>query len=135
MLIFASAFLEILFILNSMFGTKIYYAFGFLALAFIITATTAATVTILFAYFHLCAEDYRWHWRAFMTGGSGAIWFFGYGLFFWATRLELPGFANKMLFLGYLSILSVLFFTLFGAVGFLATYASLRKIYSAIRVD
>ncbi|CDU25704.1 related to endosomal protein EMP70 precursor [Sporisorium scitamineum] len=135
MLIFASAFLEILFILNSMFGTKIYYAFGFLALAFIITATTAATVTILFAYFHLCAEDYRWHWRAFMTGGSGAIWFFAYGLFFWATRLELPGFANKVLFLGYLSILSLLFFTLFGAVGFLATYASLRKIYSAIRVD
>ncbi|SJX62239.1 related to endosomal protein EMP70 precursor [Sporisorium reilianum f. sp. reilianum] len=135
MLIFASAFLEILFILNSMFGTKIYYAFGFLALAFIITATTAATVTILFAYFHLCSEDYRWHWRAFMTGGSGAIWFFAYGLFFWATRLELPGFANKVLFLGYLSILSLLFFTLFGAVGFLATYASLRKIYSAIRVD
>ncbi|SPO26246.1 related to endosomal protein EMP70 precursor [Ustilago trichophora] len=91
MLIFASAFLEILFILNSMFGTKIYYAFGFLALAFLITATTAATVTILFAYFHLCAEDYRWHWRAFLTGGSGAIWFFAYGLFFWATRLELPG--------------------------------------------
>ncbi|SNX84730.1 related to endosomal protein EMP70 precursor [Melanopsichium pennsylvanicum] len=135
MLIFASAFLEILFILNSMFGTKIYYAFGFLALAFIITATTAATVTILFAYFHLCAEDYRWQWRAFMTGGSGAIWFVAYGLFFWATRLELPGLANKMLFLGYLSILSLLFFTLFGAIGFLATYAALRKIYSAIRVD
>ncbi|EST08484.1 Nonaspanin (TM9SF) [Kalmanozyma brasiliensis GHG001] len=135
MLIFASAFLEVLFILNSMFGTKFYVAFGFLAFAFIITAITAATVTILFAYFHLCAEDYRWHWRAFMTGGSGAVWFFAYGLFFWATRLELPGLANKVLFLGYLAILSLLFFTLFGAVGFLATYASLRKIYSAIRVD
>ncbi|PWZ02133.1 hypothetical protein BCV70DRAFT_171775 [Testicularia cyperi] len=135
MLTFASAFLEILFILNSMFGTKIYYAFGFLALAFITTAVTAATVTILFAYFHLCAEDYRWHWRAFMTGGAGAVWFFAYGLFFWASRLELPGTANKVLFLGYLSILSILFFALFGAIGFIATYASLRRIYSAIRVD
>ena len=114
LLTFASGFLEIFFILSSMFGTKVYYAFGFLALAFIITGVTTATVTILFAYFHLCAEDYRWHWRAFVTGGAGAFWLFAYGLFFWATRLELGGTANKVLFLGYLSILSLLFFVLFG---------------------
>ncbi|KAN0064704.1 Transmembrane 9 superfamily member 2 [Thecaphora frezii] len=113
MLTFASGFLEIFFILSSMFGTKVYYAFGFLALAFIITGVTTATVTILFTYFHLCAEDYRWHWRSFTTGGAGGFWLLAYGLFFWSSRLELPGTANKVLFLGYLSILSLLFFVLF----------------------
>ncbi|PWN53773.1 hypothetical protein IE53DRAFT_383711 [Violaceomyces palustris] len=135
MLSFASGFLEIFFILNSMFGTKVYYAFGFLALTFVVTALTTSTVTILFCYFHLCAEDYRWHWRAFSTGGAGAFWLFAYGLFFWATRLELPGTSNKVLFLGYLSLLSLLYFVLFGAIGFLSCYAALRRIYGHIRVD
>ncbi len=35
---FATAFLECFFMLNSLFGTKVYYAFGFLALTFIVTS-------------------------------------------------------------------------------------------------
>lgn len=135
---FGAGFLELFFLLNSLFGTKVYYAFGFLALTFVVTSLTTATVTILMCYFHLCAEEYRWHWRAFITGGGSAFWLFAYGvscfahhvwraliflrsparpltryrssslpltvsqLFYWATRLSLPGFANKALYLGYL---------------------------------
>jgi hypothetical protein len=32
----------------------------------VVTLTTG-TVTILFTYFILCAEEYRWHWRAFLV--------------------------------------------------------------------
>jgi hypothetical protein len=36
-------------------------------------------------------------------------------LFYWATRLSLPGLSTKILFLGYLSLLTLLNFLLFGA--------------------
>lgn len=45
-----------------------------------------------------------------MTGGGSAIWLFAYGLFYWATRLHLEGFVNKVLYLGT-SFLSLLLIT------------------------
>lgn len=120
------------------------------------TALTTATVTILYVYFALCAEDYRWHWRAFMTGGGSSFWLFAYGvspppcllshsesfadtpltqLFYWATRLELPGLSNKILFLGYLSLLTLVNFVLFGTIGWGASWMAVRRMYTAVRVD
>ncbi|KDN43412.1 hypothetical protein K437DRAFT_257475 [Tilletiaria anomala UBC 951] len=132
---FATAFLESFFMLNSLFGTKIYYAFGFLALTFVITSLTTATVSVLFCYFTLSSEDYRWHWRSFTVGGGSAFWLFAYGIFFWSARMELPGLANKVLFVGYLFLLSLVDFLLFGAIGYFACYSYIRRIYGSIRID
>ncbi len=68
-----AAFVELYFVLSSLFASRAYYAFGFLALTAALVALTTATVTILFTYFILCREDYRWHWRAFLTGGGSAF--------------------------------------------------------------
>lgn len=54
-----AAFIELYFVLSSLFASRAYYAFGFLALTAAVVALTTATVTILFTYFILCAEDYR----------------------------------------------------------------------------
>ncbi len=54
-----AAFVELYFVLSSLFASRAYYAFGFLALTAGVVALTTATVTILFTYFVLCAEDYR----------------------------------------------------------------------------
>lgn len=132
---FGAAFLELHFILNSLFGTRVYYAFGFLAGTFLVTALTTATVSVLFTYFQLCAEEWRWHWRAFHVGGGSALWLFLYGLFYWGTRLSLPGLANKVLYLSYLGILCLLDFVLFGAVGYVASYVAISRMYKRVRID
>lgn len=54
-----AAFVELYFVLSSLFASRAYYAFGFLALTAGVVGLTAATVTILFTYFILCAEEYR----------------------------------------------------------------------------
>jgi transmembrane 9 superfamily protein 2/4 len=54
-----AAFVEMYFVLSSLFASRAYYAFGFLALTAGVVALTTATVTILFTYFILCAEEYR----------------------------------------------------------------------------
>lgn len=46
-------------VLQSLVGSKAYYAFGFLTLTTAVVSLTTATVTVLMCYFHLCAEEYR----------------------------------------------------------------------------
>lgn len=132
---FGAAWLELFFIINSLFGNRVYYAFGFLSLTFVVTLLTTATVSILNCYLHLCAEEYRWQWRAFISGGASAFWLFAYGVFFCVMRLNLPDLSSKFLYIGYLLIISTLDFLLFGFVGFAACYVCVQRMYRHIRVD
>ncbi|XAO25435.1 hypothetical protein I312_104258 [Cryptococcus bacillisporus CA1280] len=132
---FGAAFVELYFVLSSLFGNRAYYAFGFLFLTFVIVALTTATVTVLFVYFLLCAEEYRWHWRAFLIGGGSAFWLFAYGVWYWASRLYLNGFTSVVLYFGYLFLVSLLDFLIGGSIGYVATYFMLTRLYTSIRVD
>ncbi|KAH7926733.1 hypothetical protein BV22DRAFT_1155384 [Leucogyrophana mollusca] len=132
---FGAAFVELYFVMSSLFASRAYYAFGFLALTAGVVSLTTGTVTILFTYFNLCAEEYRWHWRAFLTGGGSAIWVLAYGLFYWASRLSLDSLSSVALYLGYLFLLVLMDFLVTGTIGFLASYWAVRRLYSAIRVD
>ncbi|KZP34674.1 hypothetical protein FIBSPDRAFT_1035660 [Athelia psychrophila] len=132
---FGAAFVELYFVMSSLFASRAYYAFGFLALTAGVVGLTTATVTILFTYFVLCAEEYRWHWRAFLTGGGSAFWLLAYGIFYWASRLSLDSMSSVMLYLGYLFLLALLDFLVTGTIGFLASYWAVRRLYSSIRID
>ncbi|KAG8714449.1 hypothetical protein FRC08_011913 [Ceratobasidium sp. 394] len=132
---FGAAFVELYFVLSSLFASRAYYAFGFIALTAGVVLLTTATVTILFTYFILCAEEYRWHWRAFLIGGGSAFWVLAYGVFYWLTRLSLDSFASVVLYAGYLFLIALFDFLITGSIGFLATYWSMRRLYSAIRID
>ncbi|KAI0743516.1 Nonaspanin [Daedaleopsis nitida] len=132
---FGAAFIELFFVLSSLFASRAYYAFGFLALTAAVVALTTATVTILFTYFILCAEDYRWHWRAFLTGGGSAFWLLAYGIMYFAFRLSLDSVTSVVLYMGYLLLLVLFDFLITGTIGFLAAYWAVRRLYSAIRVD
>ncbi|CAH7686254.1 hypothetical protein BY996DRAFT_6827124 [Phakopsora pachyrhizi] len=131
---FGAGFIECYFLLSSLFGSKVYYAAGFLFLTFGVVGLTTATVTVLMCYFHLCQEDYRWHERAFVTGGASAFWLVAYGLIY-ATRLSLDGFTSIALYVGYLTLIALLDFLMTGAIGYIATLFFVRKIYSRIRID
>jgi Endomembrane protein 70 len=57
---FGAVFIELFFILTSMWLHQFYYLFGFLCLVFIILIITCAEITIVLCYFQLCSEDYHW---------------------------------------------------------------------------
>uniref|UniRef100_A0A674NRA8 Transmembrane 9 superfamily member n=1 Tax=Takifugu rubripes TaxID=31033 RepID=A0A674NRA8_TAKRU len=67
---FGCIFIQLFFILNSIWSHQMYYMFGFLFLVFIILVITCSEATILLCYFHLCAEDYHWWWRSFLTSAT-----------------------------------------------------------------
>ena len=111
---FGAIFVELYFIMSSIWFSKVYYMFGFLFVCYGLMIITCAAVTILMVYFLLCSENYHWHWRAFMTAGASAIYVFINALLYWITKLQLGGFVGGVLYVGYSLLISFLFFILTG---------------------
>lgn len=132
---FGCIFIQLFFILNSIWSHQFYYMFGFLTMVFLILVITCLETTILLCYFHLCAEDYRWWWRSFLTSGFTAVYFFLYSVHYYTTKLEIQGAASTFLYFGYTLIMTFVFFLFTGTVGFLGCFYFIRKIYSIIKVD
>merc|ERR1712109_330998 len=102
---FGCIFIQLFFVLNSIWSSQIYHMYGFLFLVFIILIITCSETTILLCYFHLCAE------------------------------LDIVGSASTFLYFGYTSVMVFCFFLLTGTIGFLACFWFVRKIYSVVKVD
>ena len=132
---FGAVFIELFFILSSIWLHQFYYVFGFLLLVFIILVITCAEITIVMCYFQLCAEDYHWWWRSFLTSGSSAGYMFAYSVFYFFTKLEITKFVSALLYFGYMSIAALVFFVSTGTIGFYACLWFVNKIYGSIKVD
>jgi len=132
---FGCIFIQLFFILNSIWSSQMYYMFGLLFLVFIILVITCSETTILLCYFHLCAEDYHWWWRSFLTSGFTAVYLFVYCVHYFLTKLNIEGATSTFLYFGYTLIMVFLFFLLTGTIGFFACFWFVRKIYSVVKVD
>ena len=66
---FGCIFIQLFFVLNSIWSSQIYYMYGFLFLVFIILIITCSETTILLCYFHLCAEV-NMKWRVIVFGAT-----------------------------------------------------------------
>lgn len=131
---FGAIFVELFFILTSLWLSQYYYVFGFLMLAFFILVITCAEIAIVLTYFQLCAEDYRWWWRSLNIPGASGIYVFFYSLFYLATRLDMQG-VSVLLYIGYMFLVSVFFALVTGICGHYATFMFVKKIYAAVKVD
>uniref|UniRef100_A0A8C7FA64 Transmembrane 9 superfamily member n=1 Tax=Oncorhynchus kisutch TaxID=8019 RepID=A0A8C7FA64_ONCKI len=132
---FGCIFIQLFFILNSIWSHQMYYMFGFLFLVFIILLITCSEATILLCYFHLCAEDYHWWWRSFLTSGFTAVYLFVYAVHYFFSKLQIVGAASTILYFGYTSIMVLIFFLFTGTIGFFACFWFVNKIYSVVKVD
>ncbi len=111
---FCAIFVELYFIMTSLWTSKIYYMFGFLFICYALMVLTSACTTILLVYFLLCAEDYRWQWRAFLGAGMTGGYVFLNALGFWVTRVSFGGLTGAVLYVGYSALISFLVSVLTG---------------------
>ncbi|CDS12671.1 hypothetical protein LRAMOSA04857 [Lichtheimia ramosa] len=132
---FGAIFIELYFIMNSIWFHRIYYGIGFLFLVYGVLLLTCSQVTILMCYFHLCNEDYHWSWRAFLTAGACGFYVFLYSILYYFTKLQIQSFVSMVLYFGYSAIISMLMTVLTGAVGYISCLFFLRKIFGSIKVD
>mmetsp|Transcript_21228 Transcript_21228/g.36243 ORF Transcript_21228/g.36243 Transcript_21228/m.36243 type:complete len:650 (+) Transcript_21228:137-2086(+) len=132
---FAAAYVELFFIMTSLWMDQFYYVFGFTLGVYVILLITVAEVTVLLCYYQLCAENHRWWWFTFLASGSIAGYTFVYSAF-WFKSLE----ASRMLityllYFGYMFLISSALFLVTGSMGALVSLWFVRKIFSTIKVD
>jgi transmembrane 9 superfamily member 2/4 len=133
---FGAVFIEIYFVMSSIWLQKFYYLFGFLFLVFVILLLTCSEITIVMIYFQLCSSDFRWWWRSFLTAGSSSFYLFLYSGFYFFTKLR--AFSHifmSIVYFSYMFIISYFFFMLTGTIGFFATFWFVRYIYASIKTE
>jgi transmembrane 9 superfamily protein 2/4 len=131
---FGACFVELYFILASVWMDYYYYVFGFLLLVFVILILTCAEITLLFNYFQLCNEDYHWWWRSFGTAGSIAIYVFLYS-FVYFQQLEANSFSTYVLYFGYMGLASLGLFLMTGFIGVSSSLWFNKTIFGSLKVD
>jgi transmembrane 9 superfamily protein 2/4 len=132
---FAAAYVELFFIMTSLWMDQYYYVFGFTLIVYLILIITCAEVTVLLVYYQLCAENHRWWWFAFFAPGSTALYTFLYSMV-WFKSLE----ASRMLmtyllYFGYMALICSAMLLVTGTVGALTSLWFVRKIFGTIKVD
>jgi transmembrane 9 superfamily protein 2/4 len=132
---FGSVCIELAFIMSALWLHQIYYIMGFLLAVLGILAATCAQVSIVLCYLQLCAEDHRWWWKSFWNCAMAGVYLFLYSLWFLSSRLVLVGVLPVVVYLTYMSMISICFGVFCGSVGFLSSFWFTRTIYGAVKVD
>jgi len=132
---FGSVCIELFFIMSALWLHQIYYVMGFLLAVVLILAATCAEVAVVMTYLQLCVEDHRWWWKSYWNCAAAGFYLFLYSLWFLVSRLDLVGFLPVMVYLTYMSMISVCFGLFCGSVGVMTSFWFNTKIYGALKVD
>jgi len=132
---FGAVFVELFFIVSSIWLHRFYYMFGFLALVVLILVITCAEISVVMTYFQLCNEDYHWWWRSFLVSACSALYVMLYGVYYYFSHVHSSWFVSGLIFFGYMGLGSFLFAVFAGVCGFVPTLWFVRKIYGAVKID
>eukprot|EP00658_Telonema_sp_P-2_P003215 TRINITY_DN11180_c0_g1_i5.p1 TRINITY_DN11180_c0_g1~~TRINITY_DN11180_c0_g1_i5.p1 ORF type:complete len:638 (-),score=169.64 TRINITY_DN11180_c0_g1_i5:160-2073(-) len=135
MLPFGAIYVEINFVLSSIWLRHYYYVFGFMLLVFMILAVTCSEMCIVLCYVNLCRGDYEWWWRSFLTSGSCALYVFIHSIFYYNTQLNITKTLSMFLYFGYSGVMAFVVFILTGTIGYQATLVFIRQIFAAVKLD
>lgn len=133
---FGTLFIELFFILTSIWLGRFYYVFGFLLIVFLLLVIVCCEVSVVLTYLHLCVEDWRWWWKAFFSSGSVAVYVFLYSINYLIFDLKsLSGTVSAMLYLGYCFIMALAIMLSTGTIGFLMSFYFVNYLFSSIKID
>ncbi|KAM7269902.1 hypothetical protein ACFE04_029116 [Oxalis oulophora] len=133
---FGTLFIELFFILSSIWLGRFYYVFGFLLIVLLLLVIVCAEVSLVLTYMHLCVEDWRWWWKSFFASGSVALYVFLYSINYLIMDLQsLSGPVSAMVYLGYSLIMAVAIMLSTGSIGFLMSFYFVHYLFSSVKID
>jgi len=131
---FGALFLELRFILASLWQGMVYYVFGFLAIVFTLWALCAALTTVVVIYYRLCAENYNWWWVSFFIPSGCGVPLAVYSAYYF-LRLGITTVPATVVYFCYMGLATLAYIFGAGAIGFFSAHVFIRKIYAAIKLD
>lgn len=133
---FGTLFIELFFILSSIWLGRFYYVFGFLLVVLLLLVVVCAEVSVVLTYMHLCVEDWQWWWKAFYASGSVALYVFLYSINYLVFDLQsLSGPVSAILYLGYSLIMAIAIMLSTGTIGFLMSFYFVHYLFSSVKID
>ncbi|XP_052178548.1 transmembrane 9 superfamily member 12 [Diospyros lotus] len=133
---FGTLFIELFFILSSIWLGRFYYVFGFLLVVLLLLVIVCGEVSVVLTYMHLCVEDWQWWWKAFYASGSVSLYVFLYSINYLVFDLQsLSGPVSAILYLGYSLIMAVAIMLATGTIGFLTSFYFVHYLFSSVKID
>lgn len=132
---FSCACIEIYFLMGALWLQQYYYLMGYLLIVTLLIGVTSALMSVIMCYLRMSGEDHRWWWKSFTDTATIGVWLFGYSIWFLIFRMNMVGFLPVIVYLTYMSMISVAVGLYTGAVSFLATFCFTRTIYNAVKLD
>ncbi len=135
LLSFGSIFIELYYVLTSLWNYKFYHVYGFLLGVYAILTIVVGMTSIIVVYFCLNAENYLWQWTAFGSGASTSGYVFLYGIYYFLFKTQMHGFLQTSYYFGYMTLIAINLGLLCGTLGHAAASRFVRAIFQNVKVD
>jgi len=135
LLSFGSIFIELYYVMTSLWNYKFYHVYGFLFGVYAILSIVVSMTSIIVVYFCLNAENYLWQWTAFGSGASVSGYVYLYGIYYYIFKTKMHGLLQFCFFFGYIGLISVNMGLLCGTMGHFAASRFVRAIFQNVKVD
>eukprot|EP01064_Diplonema_japonicum_P009090 TRINITY_DN1654_c3_g1_i1.p1 TRINITY_DN1654_c3_g1~~TRINITY_DN1654_c3_g1_i1.p1 ORF type:complete len:662 (+),score=100.79 TRINITY_DN1654_c3_g1_i1:53-1987(+) len=132
---YAAAHFEISLIIRSIWQGQVYYVFGFLSLVILEVVITIAETVVVFTYYKLVNEDYRWWWSSFLVPSGMGTYFFIYSIVYFNTILNVQSYLAAWIFFCFTFNASLALVLVSGTIGFFSAFIFVKIIYSSIKAD
>ena len=130
----AAAYVELFFIMTSLWMGRYYDVFGVTLIVYLISLITCAEVTVVVVYFQLhAAENHRWWWFSFFAPGSTALYTFVYSMFWFKSLQASPILTTYLLYFGSMGLICFAMFLVTGTVGSLTALWFVRTLFGSIK--
>jgi len=132
---YVNMIVEFAVIMNAIWLNHFYYTMGFLFVSILSVTISCIAINIVTCYVQLCGEDHRWWWKSFLNGASAGFFIFLHSIWFLSHRLQLVGMLPVVVYMTYMSMISLCFALYCGSLSFISCFWFTRKIYGALKVD
>merc|ERR1712157_112795 len=132
---FGSIFIELYYILTSLWNYKYYHVYGFLLGMYAILGIVVSMTSIISTYFCLNSENYNWQWNALFSGASASFYVFLYGLYYFYFKTTMYGLLQTSFYFGYMALISFTLGCLTGTIGFMSSAKFVETIFRNVKVD
>ena len=130
---FFAVFVELFYIMDSMWKQDFYALSKYLLISIIILIIISSLIGIFFTYLNLCKGDYRWWWKSFITSASPGFYIIIFSIFY-LFKMKFKQITSILIYLNFMALFSIIISFICGASGFYLTFIFVTNIYSKIKL-
>jgi len=119
-------------ILCTLWFSQYNYAMVSILVTLLSLGVVCGQISIFSCYMQLAAENHRWWWTSFRMGSIIGLYSLLYSLWFMSAQMDLVGVLSVVIYVTYMTMISICIGLFGGSIGFLSSLWFVRTIYGAV---